>query len=139
MKKLIALILLGASTMVLAHHSPAVFYHMDQHVTMTGTSTEFRMGNPHIRVYFDLVNEDGETEQWLAEGGSRTVLLRHGWSGDEVKPGDKITIYGNPSREEKNIVHMINITFANGEERFAEDLNPGTTERLLEQRRRRRD
>jgi hypothetical protein len=139
MKNILAIALLTASSLVLAHHSPAVFYHMDQEVTMSGTVTEFRMGNPHIRVYFEKVNDAGETEQWMAEGGSRTVLLRHGWTGDEVKPGDAITVIGNPSREEKNIVHMIDITFANGETRFAEDLNPSTTERLLEQRRRRRD
>jgi hypothetical protein len=32
---------------------------------------------------------------------------------------------------------MINITLATGEEKFAEDLNPDTTQRLLEERRRR--
>lgn len=137
MKKFAALLLLVASSAVLAHHSPAVFYHMDQHVTMSGKVTEFRMGNPHVRVYFDVTNANGAAEQWMAEGGSRTVLLRHGWKGDEVQPGDVVTVFGNPSREGKNIVHMINITLASGEEKFAEDLNPDNTERLLEQRRRR--
>ena len=137
MRKLLTVVFLITNTAVLAHHSPAVFYHMEQHVTMTGTVTEFRMGNPHIRVYFEVEQDNGEIQQWLAEGGSRTVLLRHGWKGDEVKPGDVVTIYGNPSREDKNIVHMINITLANGEEKFAEDLNPDTTQRLLEERRNR--
>ena len=137
MKTLISLLLAAASTLVLAHHSPAVFYHVDQHMSISGTVTEFRMGNPHIRIYFDHVNEDGETEQWLAEGGSRTVLLRQGWTGDEVRPGDVVTIHGNPSREDKNIVHMIEIDLADGKRQYAEDLQEDVTSRLLEQRRRR--
>lgn len=121
-----------------AHHSAAVFYKMDEEITLTGTVTEFRMGNPHLRVYFDRVNENGETEKWMAEGGSRTVLLRHNWTGDEIKPGDVITMTGNPSRDENsNIVHVRDIVLADGREMFAEDLNPDNTQRLLEERRRR--
>lgn len=138
MKTIVAFVLLALSSPLFAHHSPAVFYHMDQQVTMTGTVTEFRMGNPHIRIYFDKENESGQSEQWLAEGGSRTVLLRHGWTGNEVKPGDTVTIFGNPSREEKNIVHMLEIILDDGTKKFGEDLNPEVTNRLLEERRRRR-
>ncbi|MDG2177033.1 MAG: DUF6152 family protein [Gammaproteobacteria bacterium] len=139
MKNIFILLLLTVSSLVLAHHSPAVFYQMDKTVTVTGTVTEFRMGNPHIRVYFDMNNASGDSEQWMAEGGSRTVLLRHGWRGDEVKPGDVVTIHGHPSREDKNIVHMIEITLDDGNMKYAEDLNPEYTENLLEERRRRRN
>ena len=138
MKPFLTLMLAFFSAAVIAHHSPAVFYHVDQNINISGTVTEFRMGNPHIRIYFDHVNEDGETEQWLAEGGSRTVLLRQGWTGEEVKPGDFVTIHGNPSRDDKNIVHMIEIDLANGTRQFAEDLQNDVTDRLLEERRRNR-
>ena len=138
MKKTItAIAMFTVSSITSAHHSAAVFYHMDQEVTMSGKVTEFRMGNPHMRVYFDVTDENGNTVQWMGEGGSRTVLLRHGWTGDEVQVGDMITVYGNPSREGKNIVHVKDIVFANGEKRFAEDLNPDDASRLLEERRRR--
>lgn len=137
MKKLLTLALLTASPLVLAHHSAAVFYDMSKEITLTGTVTEFRMGNPHMRIYFDLVNDAGETEKWMAEGGSRTVLLRHNWNGDEIKAGDVINMSGNPSRDGSNIVHVKNITLSDGTEMFAEDLNPADAERLLEKRRRR--
>ena len=137
MKLITTLLLLTLCPFVLAHHSPAVFYQLDQEMTLTGTATEFRMGNPHIRIYFDRENENGETEKWLAEGGSRTVLLRKGWTGDEVKPGDVVTILGHPSREDKNIIHMIEITLDDGSTKYGEDLDPADTARLLEERRRR--
>lgn len=139
MKKTITMLLAAAvSSVASAHHSAAVFYKMDEEITLTGKVTEFRMGNPHLRIYFDRVNEDGETEKWMAEGGSRTVLLRHNWTGNEIKEGDVITMTGNPSRDEdSNIVHVKDIILADGRKMFAEDLNPDNAARLLEERRRR--
>lgn len=138
MKRILTLLLfLGCCPEILAHHSAAVFYDMSKEMTLTGTVTEFRMGNPHLRIYFDRVNDAGETEKWMAEGGSRTVLLRHAWNGDEIKEGDVITMNGNPSRDGSNILHVKDITLSDGTEMFAEDLNPNDAERLLEKRRRR--
>ena len=137
MKKLLAPLLLTLPVLAAAHHSAAVFFKMDEEIFLTGTVTEFRMGNPHLRVYFDRVNDTGETEKWMAEGGSRTVLLRHNWTGDEIQVGDVVSMNGNPSRDGTNVVHIKNITLANGKEMFAEDLNPDNTTRLLEERRRR--
>ncbi len=139
MKKTMTMLLaVAVSSVASAHHSAAVFYKMDEEITLTGKVTEFRMGNPHLRIYFDLVNEAGETEKWMAEGGSRTVLLRHNWTGNEIREGDVITMTGNPSRDEdSNIVHVKDIILADGREMFAEDLNPDNATRLLEERRRR--
>lgn len=121
----------------LAHHSAQAYYQMDKRVEMTGKVTEFRMGNPHARIYFDVKNADGSTTQWLAEGGSRTVLLRTGWKGDEVKVGDVVKVQGNPSRDDKKIVHMINVILPDGRSLYAEDTNPEGVNELLERRRKR--
>lgn len=137
MKKILTLILFTVSPLVSAHHSAGVFYDMNKEITLTGTVTEFRMGNPHLRIYFDMANEAGDTEKWMAEGGSRTVLLRHGWTGNEIKVGDVVTMSGNPSRDGANIVHVKEIELADGSEIFAEDLDPSNAERLLEKRRNR--
>lgn len=137
MKKHLTLLLLALPVVATAHHSAAVFYDMDKEITLTGTVTEFRMGNPHLRIYFNREGETGETEEWMAEGGSRTVLLRHNWTGNEIKAGDVITMSGNPSRDGANIVHVKDITLADGTEKFAEDLNPDNAQRLLEKRRNR--
>lgn len=126
-----------AGTPVLAHHAAPVYYDLSKEVTMTGTVTEFRMGNPHARIYFDVVNADGTKTQWMAEGGSRTVMLRRGWTGDEVKVGDTITLHGHPSRSGENFMHMTNVDLADGTNKYAEDTDPGAIQSLIERRRRR--
>jgi len=121
----------------LAHHAAAVYYDTSKEVTMSGTVTEFRMGNPHARIYFEVVAGDGTKAQWMAEGGSRTVMLRRGWTGEEVKVGDTITLHGHPSRSGEKFMHMTNVDLADGTNKFAEDTDPTAINRLLENRRRR--
>jgi phenylpropionate dioxygenase-like ring-hydroxylating dioxygenase large terminal subunit len=118
---------------VLAHHSPAMIYDMSREVTISGTVTEFNLGNPHLRIYFDVV-KDGATEKWMAEGGSRTVLLRSGWSETEVAPGERISVRGHPSRDGSNVVHLQYLILPDGSEKFGEDLDRSTLERLRRER-----
>jgi hypothetical protein len=117
---------------VVAHHSPAMLYDLSREITVEGTVTLYELGNPHMRIYLDVDN-DGTTEQWLAEGGSRTQLMRVGWTGEEVKPGDKVTVRGHPSRDGSNLVHMEYLTLPDGTERFTEDLR---TDQFEDRRRR---
>ena len=115
-----------------AHHSPAMLYDLSREITVEGTVTEYRLGNPHLRIYLDVDN-GGAVEKWMAEGGSRTVLLRKGWDGSEVAPGDRVTIKGHPTRDGSKVVHMEYLILPDGTELFAEDLDRD----LLEERRRR--
>ena len=117
-----------------AHHSAALLYDMSKEVEVRGVATGYELGNPHLRIYFDVDN-NGRTERWMAEGGSRTVLLRKGWDGAEIKPGDVIMIRGNPSRDGSNIIHVLYLTLPDGRKLYTEDLDPNQ----LERRRRQRD
>ena len=135
-------ITMSASTALLAsttfaHHAPVVYYDMSKEITMSGTVTEFRMGNPHARIYFDVANADGTSSQWMAEGGSRTVMLRRGWTGEEVNMGDTVTLSGHPSRSGDNIMHMVDVELSDGTSKFAEDTDPTAINQLLERRRQR--
>lgn len=108
-------------TSAVAHHSPAMLYDLSREITVEGVVTEYQLGNPHMRIYLDVDN-DGTTEKWLAEGGSRTRLLRVGWTGSEVAPGDKVRVRGHPSRDGSKLIHMEYLTLPDGTERFTEDL-----------------
>ncbi len=108
-------------TSVVAHHSPAMLYDLTREIVVEGIVTEYQLGNPHMRIYFD-VDIEGTTEKWLAEGGSRTQLLRAGWTGNEVAPGDTVSVRGHPSRDGSKLVHMVYLTLPDGTERFTEDL-----------------
>jgi Family of unknown function (DUF6152) len=108
-----------------AHHSPALLFDLQKQVTIEGIVTRFELGNPHVRIYF---RPNGAQTEWMAEGGSRTVLLHHGWTDDEMKPGDHVAIVGNPSRDGSNIVHVVQITLPDGRKLGTEDFQPETIE-----------
>jgi hypothetical protein len=112
----------AATLTVSAHHSAAVFYLLDKQITVEGVVTRYTLGNPHARIYMNVTGADGKEQEWLAEGGSRTVLLRNGWTGDEVKAGDRVKVIGNPSRDGSNVVHWQKLVLPNGTELWGEDL-----------------
>jgi hypothetical protein len=119
----VLLMAIGAAPLaqVAAHHSPAMLYDLSKEIRVEGVVTEYQLGNPHMRIYLEVDNQ-GTTEKWLAEGGSRTQLLRVGWTGEELKPGDKVVVRGHPSRDGSKLVHMEYLTLPDGTERFAEDI-----------------
>ena len=120
----------------IAHHSAAVLYLLDQQITVEGTVTRFTLGNPHARIFLTVKAADGTAAEWMAEGGSRTVLLRNGWTGEEVKPGDAIKIIGNPSRDGSNVVHWQRLVLPTGAELWGEDIPEDSALEALRQRRR---
>ena len=103
---------MGAS----AHHNPAAHYIVDERMEIEGIVTEFRAVNPHARVYFDVTNQTGQIEEWMAEGDSIINLRRAGWTNDQLKPGDHIRILGRPSRHGHNLVEWTFITMPDGTE-----------------------
>lgn len=105
-----------ASVAAFAHHNPAAHYIVDERVEIDGVVTEFRAVNPHSRIYFDVTNERGEAEHWMAEGDSIINLRRAGWTTDEFKPGDRIHILGRPSRNGSRLVEWTFITRPDGSE-----------------------
>lgn len=119
-----------------AHHSAAVLYLLDQQITVEGTVTRFTLGNPHARIFMTVKAADGTSTEWMVEGGSRTVLLRNGWTGEEVKPGDAIKIIGNPSRDGSNVVHWQKLVLPDGKELWGEDVPDEAALEDLRQRRR---
>jgi hypothetical protein len=133
----VAAALVAASSTTAAHHAAPVYYDLSKQIVMSGKVTEFRMGNPHARIYFDVAGADGSVTRWMAEGGSRTVMLRRGWTGDDVKVGDTVTIHGHPSRDGANYMHMTDVDLPDGTRKFAEDTDPAAINGLIERRRKR--
>jgi hypothetical protein len=130
----VATLALGVAGAAYAHHSAAAYYQLDKQVTVEGVVTRYTLGNPHARIYMNVKGEDGKEQEWMAEGGSRTVLLRNGWTGDEVKPGDVVKIVGNPSRDGSHVVHWQTLILPNGKHLWGEDLNPAKLEELRKRR-----
>jgi hypothetical protein len=100
-ERILAASVLGfcAAAPVSAHHNPASHYLIKDMITVEGVVTEFRLINPHARIYFDVTGKDGQVQHWFAEGNAAAVLKRKGWSEDTLKPGTVIKISGYPARD----------------------------------------
>jgi len=86
-----------ASGLALAHHGAAAF-DTDKMVTVNGAVTEMVYTNPHVQVYWEVKNEKGVSEKWQGELTAPNKLNRAGWNKNTLKPGDKITVSGNPNK-----------------------------------------
>lgn len=109
-------IVIGAMVPALAqaHHNSEPIYDFQESTTVEGTVTEVRFVNPHARVYFEVSGRSGETVLWMAEGANPMVLRRLGWTGEEMKPGDRIEVTGAPSRDGSPMIEWRTIKLPDG-------------------------
>ena len=90
---LLAAVLL-APIPAIAHHSFAAVFDSNQELTLDGEVTKVEWTNPHIWVYLDVADDQGEVVNWQCEGGTPNSLRRRGWRSDTLQPGDKVEIEG---------------------------------------------
>jgi hypothetical protein len=96
-----------------AHHSPIVFDRTKQ-VTITGTVTEFRWGNPHSWIHIDVADKDGKVGNWAVEMDPASHLAREGWKSSTLKPGDKISVTVFPLRNDEKGGQYISVKLPDG-------------------------
>ena len=80
-----------------AHHSLSHF-DIREIVAMDTVVTGFRFENPHV-IIEGLVPSDSGYRNWIFEAESSLVLKEQGWNSASLKPGDWITVYGNPLKK----------------------------------------
>ncbi len=102
------------SAPLFAHHGTGVAYETDKLITLKGTVTEWIWSNPHCGILFDVTDDQGNVVHWGAELGNPHMLSSAGFSKDVLKPGDKITITGHPSRSGASRVEFRNIVLSDG-------------------------
>jgi hypothetical protein len=98
---LLALAFAGAFTAGIpayAHHSFAASYLEEKIVTVDGKMVQFLFRNPHSFVRVEAPDEKGEMVTWAVEWGGGGQLSRDGITRDTLKPGDHVTVTGNPGR-----------------------------------------
>ena len=101
---------------LLAHHGETN-YDTEKLVSVKGTVTDFQFINPHVQVFMDVKNGNGEIEKWSCEARSPIMLVRlGGWDKNTLKPGDIITASGFRAKNGSNILRLKKIVLANGRE-----------------------
>jgi hypothetical protein len=121
MKNKVLVILVGTAGLLLisgpvfAHHGRSN-YDVTSTATVKGIVTDFEWQNPHALIYFDVTDENGKVEKWIAETNSPNTLSRQGWNRNTVKTGDQITLIGHRVKGGANYINFSKIKFADGRE-----------------------
>lgn len=117
--RVLAALALSAGLMIcagpmLAHHGGSA-YDNTKVVTLTGTVKTFDFIQPHPIISLDVKDESGTMVNWSVEMTSPNHLVRYGWNGHKLKPGDQITVSGSAAKNGLKVLNLRKIAWANGE------------------------
>jgi hypothetical protein len=114
----IVFLLLSLPGAVFAHHSNAS-YDRDHQSKLKGTVVEFKWSNPHTQIVFDAKGRGGAIQRWIGEGPSPSQMIENGWTKETLKPGDRISVVGNLTKNSSPAVRLRWVTLPNGKDLFA--------------------
>jgi hypothetical protein len=107
--------LLSITAPALAHHARSE-YDLSKTITLKGTVTKVEWTNPHALIFFDVTDSAGHVQNWHSITGGPSRMSRYGWTSETLKPGDEITITGNPTKAGTNDIWLDRITLPGGRE-----------------------
>jgi Family of unknown function (DUF6152) len=110
-----AILLFSYPGLIFAHHGTAA-YDMEKSLTLKGVVTSYEFINPHAEIRVAVIDENGRTVNWLAETNNPNRLARRGWNRNTLKPGDAITIVGNPVKSGAPNLRLTKVILADGRE-----------------------
>jgi hypothetical protein len=105
-----AALLLVFAGPISAHHSLSGVYDTAKQVRIEGVVREFQFVNPHPFVHVE-VRRSGKTEVWKIELDNRYELTDIGMSATTLKPGERVTVSGNPGRSQERIMYVSRMDF----------------------------
>lgn len=111
--------LAGLSSPAFAHHSFAAEFDADKTGRIEGEITKIWFTNPHVRYRLNVVNEDGETEEWELQLGNVTTLRASNWGPDTLKVGDRISAEGQFGRSGAHKLYVRAAQTADGRDLLA--------------------
>ena len=102
-----------------AHHSLTAEFIPDSTITLKGVMTSIEWINPHIYIYFDVVDKDGKKSQFAVETyppnhmRSRYGLTRQVLSADFDKK-ETLVAEVNPAKNGKPLGWLTKLTYPDG-------------------------
>ena len=95
---------------VLAHHGFDTEYDAKKKLKLNGVVNKVSWTNPHMRVYIDVTDKDGNVTTWNMELTSPNSVQRQGWKKSDLVPGDKVTFEGFAGKIVENRGSLSSIT-----------------------------
>ena len=108
---------LMVATSSFAHHAWAV--DTTRNITVKGTVTGVDWSNPHIQIFVDTKDNNGNVEKWTVGGPSPSRMAGNGWDKNTLKAGDVITAVGQRATDSPNLLKTQKVTLSSGREMIA--------------------
>jgi len=111
----VAMALFVVTASLSAHHGAAA-YDIEHPTERPAIVTAFEWRNPHALLRFDVKDDTGATEHWVAETAGLVILVRAGWDRHALKPGDHVTVVGFRATNGTNSMLLRRVVLADGHE-----------------------
>ncbi|WP_428097688.1 DUF6152 family protein [Candidatus Rariloculus sp.] len=104
-----------------AHHGTSVSYDSQGEWSAEVIVRSFDFINPHPTMTFDVIDELGRAEHWVAELNTNPArMLRAGWTKAEtlkvMQPGNRVVVSVRPARTGSNAGLVVEIRTLEGRE-----------------------
>ena len=110
---LVAAVLLAVPASLAAHHGNASF-DTSKRVTLKGTVTEWIWANPHCFLKIDAMDDTGRVRNWALETQNPIAMTQRGWSRNEFKIGDEVTVVLEAVKNGAPIGRIVTVNLPNG-------------------------
>ena len=116
---LVVLFAAGAAASVRAHHSFSGAFDVDGHIKLTGVLSRIDWINPHVYLYLDVTDAEGQVTTWAIESLPTNHLRNVGLTRQDIwndaENGEVVTIHGLRARDPaSNSAWLQRITYADG-------------------------
>jgi uncharacterized protein DUF6152 len=113
-KKILLIVILLATPWrpTQAHHSFSAQYDAAKQLKLHGAVARVDWVNPHAWIHLDVRDSNGEIIRWMVETGSPGVLMRQGFTKENLLPGTEIVVEGYPAKTGEHRIMEIKVNFA---------------------------
>ena len=110
------LIALFGSSLLVAHHSVDAVFNRGIQKRFNGTVTKIEWLNPHAHFYLDVRGADGKVSAWEFQLGSPNGLMKHDWTRETLKKGDRVMVNAIVARDGSNRANVVSVILPDGRE-----------------------
>ena len=98
----------------LAHHNYRLRFDYDVDITLSGVVTKFDWKNPHIEIFIEVADEDGNVINYAMSTAVPGVANRLGITPETLLPGDTLIVTGAPARNGADEIRARTMTLDDG-------------------------